>query len=175
MTEAIKNQIDFDVRAFAEMLTELPARTPIASCFEDADPQKDGHWWASQREHMIFFFMDRLYPEVHYRKNLAPRKVNLSARKAYNLIHHAEALVWIAEALHVLPDDKLESLCCDALKIDRIKRPKFFRDGELGWDVVAHHARHRPELLGREQASSVLKESSDKINCSKLLLVSHHQ
>lgn len=57
MTEAIKNQIDFDVRAFAEMLTELPARTPIASRFEDADPQKDGHWWASQREHMIFFFL----------------------------------------------------------------------------------------------------------------------
>lgn len=175
MTENIADDIDFDVRAFAEMLTELPARTPIASCFEESDPQKNGRWWASQREHMIFFFMDRLYPEAHYLKNRAPRDVNLSARATYNRIKHAEALVWIAEALHVLPDDKLESLCREALEIERKKRPKFFRDGELAWDMVASHARHRPQLQGREQASSALKESSDKINCSKLLLVSRHQ
>lgn len=174
MAEIIDENIDYDVRVFAEMLTELPAWTPIAAWFEESDPQED-RWWCSQREHLIFYFMERLFPFPGYyeKEGRKPRGVNLSAKKAYEKdLKCPEAIVWLAESLQVLPADELKSLCGEALKIKRqyLKRNYFIKKN-FPWEKIVEKAKYRPELKGREKQQKDLEKRSESLEDSTLLQV----
>ncbi|ARU45740.1 hypothetical protein [Corynebacterium silvaticum] len=163
MDEIPDKDLDFDVRAFAEMLTELPAWMPISSWFEESDPQKSGRWWSSQREHLIFYFFEGLYPDPHY--NDKPRNVNLSAQRKYNSLRCPEAKVWLAEALHAVPPERLKSICNEALLIERSGSQRLsFIKKEIPWEKIAKSAKHRPELQRRAQLTETLDEQSQEID-----------
>ncbi len=144
MTEAIKNQIDFDVRDFGYMLTSLKAHLPVSDYFEACDPQSSNRWWESQREHMIHYFSNRT--------NL--NKPDYSTRNAYELLRSAESIIWLAEALEVLARDELLKLANEALQIPRnIKTKDNSRFGfvlkQVPWELVAERAQNMKDLQGK--------------------------
>lgn len=161
MTERNSGEFDYDVRRFAEMLTELPASLPISSWFEESDPQECNRWWASQREHLIFFFMEGLFPDPYYRKKegYKPRSITFSSKKRYQALRHAEAFIWLAEALHIKSQDELKGICKEALDMPRRQRRSYIHD-LFPWSEVVKHAMHRPELAGFEQTKEQLKDAA---------------
>lgn len=124
---------DLDVRDFADLLTEFPAHLPISDEFEAKDTQKRRRWWTSQREHLIFHFLDQLNPDPLGRP--LRKKSNFSAKATYGKIKHAEGIVWLAEALNVLEPDQLKDLADAALKVERSKRVAYVRTS-IPWSVI---------------------------------------
>lgn len=161
MTERNSGEFDYDVRRFAEMLTELPAPLPISSWFEESDPQECNRWWASQREHLIFFFMEGLFPNPYYliKKGNRPRSITFSSKKRYQVLRHAEAFIWLAEALHIKSQDELKDICKEALDMPRRQRRKHIFK-QFPWNEVVKHAMHRPELAGFEQTTEQLDNAA---------------
>ncbi|MSS84773.1 hypothetical protein FYJ24_08355 [Actinomycetaceae bacterium WB03_NA08] len=136
--------IDFDVREFARLLSTLPAHLPISDAMEQADPQKKGRWWSSQREHMSSWFDSQATTGSG---SFTRQKPNMSARTTYNMLQHPEGLVWIAEALGV--DTQLvQQVANDALAINRRSRSKFVRQ-HLPWDMIAGLAKSEMESRRR--------------------------
>ena len=125
---------DFDVSDFARMLRELPDAPKISKAFEEADPQKK-RWWTSQRQHMTEWFASQ--PELEFR-GYKRQKPNHSARTTYARLRHAEALVWMAEALGV--DPVLVQEAADrASALPRAQRCAFLRNNYFSWTVIAEH------------------------------------
>lgn len=129
---------DIDVHQFAKLLARLPERLVISDAMEQADPQKKGRWWSSQREHMSAWFASQATTGSGTFTRQAP---NLSAKTAYNRLQHPEGLVWIAEALGADPD-LLEQVAKEALTVPRRRRSGFVRK-HLPWDLVADLAKSR--------------------------------
>ncbi|MEW6891931.1 hypothetical protein V3M60_10270 [Trueperella pyogenes] len=90
------SEIDIDVRRFAKLLAKLDAHLPISDAMEHADPQKNGRWWSSQREHMSSWFASQATTGSGAYTRQEP---NLSAKTTYNRLQSPEGLIWIAEAL----------------------------------------------------------------------------
>ncbi len=127
---------DFDVRDFARILRGLPESLPISTAFEDADPQIV-RWWTSQREHMSEWFESQ--PELEFR-GYKRRKPNFSAQTTYGRLRHAEALIWMAEALGVNAAIVKEA-ADKAGALPRAKRYGFLRNNYLPWALIADHAK----------------------------------
>lgn len=84
------------VNDFIKVMQKLPAHTPISEEYEDRLGQNSGHWWSSQREHMIEWY------KVQKNTGTGPytRKTpNRSARTTYQRLNCPSALIWMAEAL----------------------------------------------------------------------------
>lgn len=144
MTENITDDIDFDVRDFAYMLTSLKAHLPVSDYFEACDPQSSKRWWESQREHIIHYFSNRT--------NL--NTPDYSTRNAYEELGCAEPIIWLAEALEVLARDELLKLANDALQIPRsIQTKDNSRFGivrkQVPWELVAERAQNMKDLQGK--------------------------
>ncbi|MDO5722571.1 MAG: hypothetical protein Q4P06_08570 [Actinomycetaceae bacterium] len=87
---------DFSGYAFARILTQLPAHTPL---YDDLgggaqDGDDNGVWYRDQREHLIGWFSELAGPGAYNRKSRG-----LKARHGYNHFQCAEGLLWLAEAL----------------------------------------------------------------------------
>lgn len=131
-------QIDFDVRDFAKLLASLSSHLPISDAMEEADPQKKGRWWASQREHMSSWFDAQASTGSGAFTRQRP---NLSARTTYNRLQHPEGLVWIAEALGA-DQTLVQRVATEALTISRHSRSGFVRK-HLPWALIAELAKSR--------------------------------
>ena len=130
---------DFDVRDFARILRRLPAHLPISDSFEAADPQKQGRWWTSQREHMADWFDSQV---TLGSGGFTRGEPNYSARKTYNKLQHTEGYIWMAEALGVDPAIVREA-ADKALELPRRQRWAFVRKNYLPWSLIAEHAKSR--------------------------------
>jgi hypothetical protein len=126
---------DFDTREFAHLLETLDAHLPISDAFEEADPQKNGHWWTSQKEHMTVWFSSQKTLGSGGFTRSAP---NNSAHATYQRLQSAEALLWIAEALGA-DDSTLRKAAATALKENRRSRPRIIRQ-VIPWSVIAELA-----------------------------------
>lgn len=130
--------IDFDVVQFARLLSQLPAHLPISDEMELADPQKQGRWWSSQREHMSDWFASQATTGSGAFTRSRP---NRSAKTTYNRLAHPEGVVWIAEALGA-DRDLVQSVATEALTISRRSRSGFVRK-RLPWTLIAQLAKSR--------------------------------
>lgn len=132
------NAMDVDVKEFARLLARLPEHLPISDAMEEADPQKNGRWWTSQREHMSSWFASQATRGSGAFTRRAP---NRSAKMTYNRLQHPEGLVWIAEALGVDPA-LVRKVARDALDIPRRSRSGFVRK-HIPWSLIAQLAKSR--------------------------------
>ncbi|MEW6859872.1 hypothetical protein [Trueperella pyogenes] len=137
--------IDFNVREFARLLGRLPDHLPISDAMEQADPQKKGRWWSSQREHMTSWFASQATTGSGSFTREVP---NRSARTTYNRLQHPEGLIWIAEAVGVDPV-LIDRVAHEALTMDRRKRSGFIRK-HIPWEMVADQA--KSQLASRRQS-----------------------
>ncbi len=132
------SEIDIDVRRFAKLLAKLDAHLPISDAMEHADPQKNGRWWSSQREHMSSWFASQATTGSGAYTRQEP---NLSAKTTYNRLQSPEGLIWIAEALGA--DTALvQRVAEEALTIPRRSRSAFIRS-YLPWELIAQLAKSR--------------------------------
>lgn len=123
---------DCGVRTFARLLRSLPDHLPISDAFEAADPQRNGHWWLSQREHMSEWFEGQAGTG---HGSFTRSTANRSARMTYQRLGHAEGIVWIAEALGV-DADRVQAAADEALEEpNRRRRPAITRR-HLPWELV---------------------------------------
>lgn len=89
------DEYNFSGRAFARMISHLPAETPIYRAFEGTDPGAPTTvWYGTQREHLIGWFSELAGPGGYNRKTRGRR-----AKQGYNSFQCAAGLVWLAEAL----------------------------------------------------------------------------
>ena len=130
---------DLDVREFAKKLRRLPEHLPISDALEEQDPQKSGHWWNSQREHMSKWFDSQATTGSGAFSRQRP---NRSARTTYNRLQHAEGIIWIAEALGVSSEIVQRAADAAIKEPNRKKRPKIVRD-HLPWSLVFEKAKFR--------------------------------
>lgn len=132
---------DFDVQDFSDLLRTLPKHLPISDAFEVADPQKQGHWWTSQREHMSeWFAVQATTGEGSFTRNQG----NRSARRTYQRLGHAEGLVWIAEALGADSNRVQAAVDAALAEPNRRRRPAIVRH-HLPWSAISVlAARHLP-------------------------------
>ena len=126
---------DFSIQEFTHLLETLEAHLPISDAFEEADPQKNGRWWTSQKEHMIVWFSSQTTLGSGGFTRSAP---NNSARATYQRLQSAEALLWIAEALRV-DDSTLREVAATALGENRRSRPRIIRQA-IPWPIIAELA-----------------------------------
>lgn len=129
---------DIEVRRFARLLAKLDAHLPISDAMEQADPQKNGRWWSSQREHMSRWFASQATTGSGAFTRQEP---NVSAKTTYNRLQHPEGLVWIAEALGA-DTDLVQRVADEALTIPRRSRSAFVRS-HLPWELIAQLAKSR--------------------------------
>jgi hypothetical protein len=132
------SEIDFDVKQFARLLARLPEHLEISDAMEEADPQKNGRWWTSQREHMTSWFASQA---TRGSGSFTRREPNRSAKMTYNRLQHPEGLVWIAEALGADPA-LVRKVARDALDIPRRSRSGFVRK-HIPWSLIAQLAKSR--------------------------------
>ena len=130
------NEMDVDVKEFARLLARLPEHLPISDAMEEADPQKNGRWWTSQREHMSSWFASQATRGSGAFTRRAP---NRSAKMTYNRLQHPEGLVWIAEALGVDPA-LVRQVARDALDVPRRSRSSFVRK-HIPWSLISQVAK----------------------------------
>ena len=129
---------DIDVRRFAKLLAKLDEHLPISDAMEQADSQKNGRWWSSQREHMAEWFATQATTgSVAFMR----QEPNVSAKTTYNRLQHPEGLVWIAEALGA-DTDLVQRVADEALTVPRRSRSAFVRS-HLSWELVAQLAKSR--------------------------------
>ncbi|MDY5589074.1 MAG: hypothetical protein SPF30_03865 [Arcanobacterium sp.] len=132
---------DIDVLDFVDILKRLPAHLPISDAYEEADSQRVGHWWASQRQHMISWFTAQATKGAgQYTRN----KPNRSAKTTYNRLLNSASVLWIAEAVGV--DEKLltEASAKALAEPSKRSRPRIIRE-VIPWEFVAEKAKF---LLG---------------------------
>ena len=129
---------DLDVMRFADLLNRLPAHLPISDAMEQADSQKTGRWWTSQREHMVGWFRAQTTTGAGAFTRAEP---NRSAKITYNRLQCPEGLVWIAEALGANPD-MVSEVAQAALQVPRRSRSGFVRKN-LPWELIAELATSR--------------------------------
>jgi hypothetical protein len=129
---------DFTIREFTAILQTCEPHLPISDAFEEADPQKQGRWWSSQKEHMVVWFASQnSLGSGGFTRNTA----NDSARTTYQRLQTAEGLLWIAEALGA--DTALvKSASAKALSNPRRNRPRIIRQ-YIPWETIASLARAR--------------------------------
>lgn len=140
---------DFEIHEFALILRSLPERPLISEAFERADPQKTKRWWSSQREHMSEWFDAQDKLEFREYKRTKP---NYSAKTTYAKLRHAEAIVWMAEALGV--DTALVKEAADrSLALPRNKRYGFLRNNYFSWALIAQHATEAQARITRSSDS----------------------
>lgn len=137
------DEVDFDVEQFAHLLETLPQHMPISDAVEQADPQKKGRWWSSQREHMSVWFRSQV---ADGSGGFTRATANRSAKLTYNRLLHPEGLLWIAEALGA-ETASVQAAAKEALAItDRRSRSKIVRK-HLPWRLISELARKQTEKM----------------------------
>jgi hypothetical protein len=123
---------DFTIREFTAILKTCEPHLPISDAFEEADPQKQGRWWNSQKEHMVAWFTSqRSLGSGGFTRNTA----NDSARTTYQRLQSAEGLLWITEALGA-DTSLVASASAEALSNPRRSRPRIIRQ-YFPWETIA--------------------------------------
>lgn len=85
-------------------------------------------------------------PELEFR-GYKRRKPNYSSRTTYDRLRHAEAIMWMAEALGV--DARLVQEAADlASALPRAKRCGFLRNNFFPWALIAEHAETAQARMG---------------------------
>ena len=138
---------DIEVLRFAQLLAKLDAPLPISDAMEQADPRKNGRGRVPMSEYLSKWFASQVTLGSGAFKRQKP---NMSAKKAYNMLHYPEGRVWIAEALGA-DTDLVQRVADKALTIPRSSSAALtkgpFRNGfvlsQLPWELIAPLAKSR--------------------------------
>lgn len=91
---------NFSGRAFARIIEQLPAETPLYRTYEPPNQDESSDvWYHSQKEHLMGWFSHLAGAGAYNRKTRGRR-----AKQGYNSFQCAMGLIWLAEALGENPD-----------------------------------------------------------------------